>query len=94
LLNLPGYSGGGGEHQKENAMEIVEYQGWKRNVRLASAKIELVATLEVGPRVIHLAVTGGKNLFKTYTEQMGKRGEKAWQIRGGHRRSPCRGGLS
>jgi len=66
-------------------MEIIEYGGWKRNVRLANPKIELVATLDCGPRIIHLAVPGGPNVFKQYADQMGKAGEAAWQIRGGHR---------
>jgi hypothetical protein len=66
-------------------MDIIEYGGWKRNVRLANPKIELVATLDVGPRIIHLAVPGGPNVFKQYADQMGKAGEAAWQIRGGHR---------
>jgi hypothetical protein len=66
-------------------MEIIEYGGWKRNVRMANPKIELVATLDCGPRIIHLAVPGGPNVFKQYADQMGKAGEAAWQIRGGHR---------
>ncbi len=66
-------------------MDIVEYKGWTRNLRLANPKLELVATLDVGPRVIHLAVPGGPNLFKNYPEQMGRTGEAEWQIRGGHR---------
>jgi len=66
-------------------MEVVEYKGWKRNVRLANGKVELVATLQVGPRIIHLAPTGGKNLFMNYRDQMGTRGEKTWRNRGGHR---------
>jgi len=66
-------------------MDIIEYGGWKRNVRLANPKIELVATLDCGPRIIHLAVPGGPNVFKQYADQMGKAGEAAWQIRGGHR---------
>jgi len=66
-------------------MEIVEYGGWKRNVRLTNGKVELVATLDVGPRLIHLAAPGGPNVMKNYPEQMGKSGEPEWQIRGGHR---------
>jgi len=66
-------------------METIEFGGWKRNVRLANPKIELVATLDVGPRIIHLAVPGRPNVFKQYADQMGKAGEAAWQIRGGHR---------
>ena len=65
--------------------EIVAYKGWKRNLHLANGAIELVATLEVGPRIIHLAAPGGKNVFKNYPTMLGKAGEKAWQIRGGHR---------
>ena len=66
-------------------MEVVEYGGWKRNVRLANGKVELVATLQVGPRIIRLAARGGKNVFKNYDEQLGRTGETEWQIRGGHR---------
>jgi len=47
-------------------MEIVAYKGWQRNVRLANKHIELIATLDVGPRIIHLAVPGGKNVMKNY----------------------------
>ncbi|MBE3071122.1 MAG: hypothetical protein IMZ66_12885 [Planctomycetes bacterium] len=67
------------------SMEIIEHGGWKNNIRLANRKIELIATLDVGPRIIHLAVPGKKNVFKQYDEQMGQAGERAWQIRGGHR---------
>ncbi len=66
-------------------MDIVEYKGWERNVRLANDAVELVATLEVGPRVLHLAVPGGANVFKNFDEQMGAAAENEWQIRGGHR---------
>lgn len=66
-------------------MDIIEFHSWPRNLRLANRQVELVATLDVGPRVLHLAVPGCKNVFKTYADQLGEAGEKAWQIRGGHR---------
>lgn len=66
-------------------MEIVRYKGWQRNIRLTGKQIELIATLDVGPRIIHLAVPGGKNVMKNYPDMMGKTGEREWQIRGGHR---------
>jgi hypothetical protein len=66
-------------------MEIVSYKGWPRNVRLANARLELVATLDVGPRIIHMAVPGGRNVFKNYPDMLGGTGEKEWMIRGGHR---------
>jgi len=66
-------------------MEIVEYKGWKRNVRLANGAVELIVTLEVGPRVIYLATPGGENVFMNYPDEMGKSGEPEWHNRGGHR---------
>jgi hypothetical protein len=66
-------------------VEKVEYKGWKNNLRLSNGDIELIATLDVGPRVISYRPAGGKNVFKEFDAQIGKSGEKDWQIRGGHR---------
>jgi len=66
-------------------MDIVEYEGWKRNLRLRNAHVELGVTLEVGPRIIHFSTSDAPNVFKNYDEQMGRSGEAEWQIRGGHR---------
>jgi hypothetical protein len=66
-------------------VEKIEYQGWKNNLRLANGEAELVITLDVGPRLISYQHSGGTNVFKEYGEQLGKTGEKDWQIRGGHR---------
>jgi hypothetical protein len=64
---------------------VVEYKGWKNNLRLDNGDVELIVTLDVGPRVISYRPAGGKNVFKEYEGQLGKSGEKDWQIRGGHR---------
>jgi hypothetical protein len=66
-------------------MEIVPYNGWERNVRLANAALELVVTQDVGPRVIRFALQGERNVFAEIEGQQGGRGEDAWMIRGGHR---------
>lgn len=66
-------------------VERVEYRGWKNNLRLSNGEAELIITLDVGPRIISYTLAGGKNVFKNYDDQMGKTGEKEWQIRGGHR---------
>lgn len=66
-------------------MEVVEYRGWKNNVKLSNSDVELIATLDVGPRVISYSLPGGFNVMKNYGEMMGKSGEPEWQIRGGHR---------
>jgi hypothetical protein len=66
-------------------MDIVEYRGWKHNLRLANGNAELIVTLDVGPRVISYRLADGVNVFKNYDSQMGGTGEAEWQIRGGHR---------
>jgi hypothetical protein len=66
-------------------VEKVEYKGWKNNLRLSNGDVELIVTLDVGPRVISYRLANGTNVFKEYAEQMGKSGEDEWQIRGGHR---------
>jgi hypothetical protein len=66
-------------------MEIVPFAGWSRNLRLANPSVELIVSLEVGPRILRFARPGGPNPFKEYTEQQGKTGETEWMIRGGHR---------
>jgi hypothetical protein len=66
-------------------MDIVEYRGWKNNARLSNGDVELIVTLDVGPRVIAYRLPGGANVMKNYDEMMGGTGEAEWQIRGGHR---------
>jgi hypothetical protein len=63
----------------------VEYRGWRNNLQISNGTVELVMTLDVGPRIIRFGYIGGQNVFKEYEEQMGKSGEDSWQIRGGHR---------
>lgn len=66
-------------------MERIEFGGWPNCLRLANEEIELVATTDVGPRVIRLAFIGGRNLFKTFDETLGLSGGSDWRIYGGHR---------
>jgi hypothetical protein len=65
--------------------EIIPYAGWPRNLRIANADVELVVTLDVGPRVIRYAAPGGRNLFGETPDHLGKSGEPHWMPRGGHR---------
>ena len=65
--------------------EEIEYGGWARCLRLANDLIELVVTLEVGPRVLRLGFRDGENLFKEFAEQRGATGGDAWRSYGGHR---------
>ncbi|CAN5521878.1 hypothetical protein BH11PLA2_BH11PLA2_21770 [soil metagenome] len=66
-------------------MQIVEYRGWKNNLLLTNGEVELIVTLDVGPRVICYRVPGGFNVMKNYQQMMGGTNEPEWQIRGGHR---------
>ena len=66
-------------------IEKVSYRGWANCLRLFNRDVELVLTTDVGPRVIRYGFIGGQNLFKEFAEQMGRCGEAAWQLRGGHR---------
>jgi hypothetical protein len=66
-------------------IEKVPYQGWKNCYRMTDGQVELIVTSDVGPRVIRFGFVGGQNLFKEFSEQLGKSGEPKWQARGGHR---------
>ena len=59
--------------------------GWNQVLVLANNEVELLITLDVGPRIISYRHQSGLNLFKTFDDQLGKSGEPDWQIRGGHR---------
>src|SRR3989442_10555059 len=62
----------------------VAYKGWKNCCRIANGTVELIVTLDVGPRIIRFGFVGGPNEFKEYDGQLGKRGGKQWRIYGGH----------
>jgi hypothetical protein len=66
-------------------IEPTHFKGWENCWRIANPEIELIVTADIGPRVIHGAVAGRRNLFKNFEEQMGGRGEATWMSRGGSR---------
>jgi len=65
--------------------EIISHAGWSRNLLLANDLVELVATLDVGPRVISCKYPGGENIFKIFDAELGSSGEDRFVLRGGHR---------
>ncbi len=76
-------------------VEQVEYRGGKRNVQLSNGDVMLIATLEVGPRIICDRLKGGRNVFKEYEDQLRPLGRTRGDLgaasgrprahRGGHR---------
>ncbi len=67
------------------ALDYVRFGGWENNVLLCNDRVEVIITLDVGPRVISYRRSAGENVFKTFADQLGGVGESAWQARGGHR---------
>lgn len=66
-------------------IEPVAFRGWPHALRLANDKVELIVTLDVGPRILSYALQGGVNVFNIYEDQAGGTGEPQWRNRGGHR---------
>jgi hypothetical protein len=66
-------------------ISIVPYQGWSRVARLTNGTVDLLVTLEVGPRVIRFGFVDGPNEFVEYPDQMGRSGETVYRSYGGHR---------
>ena len=67
------------------SLEKVAYGGWDNCIRLSDGNLELIITVDVGPRVIRLGVPGGQNLFKENADEMGKTSGTQWMAFGGHR---------
>ena len=66
-------------------IEKTNFKGWPNSYRITNGEVELIVTTDVGPRVMHYGFVGGRNVFKEFTEMLGKSGETTWQARGGHR---------
>ena len=66
-------------------MEIIAYGGWEKCIRLSNGKIELIITLEVGPRIIRFGFVDGENIFYEDSNQMGKTLGDVFRLYGGHR---------
>jgi hypothetical protein len=66
-------------------IETVDFGGWPNCIRLSNGEIEMIATTDVGPRIIRLGFVGGQNLFHNYPATLGKTGDPEWNNYGGHR---------
>lgn len=66
-------------------IEKKEYKGWKNCIKASNGVIELIATTDVGPRIIHFGFVGEKNELCEVKAHSGKKGGDEWRIYGGHR---------
>ncbi len=62
---------------------VVEYGAWKRCARLTNGVVEVLATLDAGPRILRYGFVGGQNLLKEYGG--GPVAGDRWHLYGGHR---------
>jgi len=64
---------------------IIPYGGWKRCLQISNGVMDLVITLEVGPRIIRCGFKDDRNHFVEYPEQRGRTGDSQHHSYGGHR---------
>ncbi|MFQ3586899.1 MAG: hypothetical protein SNJ74_07855 [Fimbriimonadaceae bacterium] len=66
-------------------METVPFGGWDRCAKLTAGRVEIIVTLEVGPRVLYLGIDGGPNQLHVNAKDAGIRGGTEYHSFGGHR---------
>ena len=66
-------------------MERLAYKGWQNCYQIESGDCKMIATADVGPRIVHLSRGTGENLLKLFENQIGKTGGDEWRLVGGHR---------
>lgn len=59
--------------------------GWENCYSISDGEIEMIATADVGPRIISFGYKGQRNFFKLFDHQLGKSNDAEWMIYGGHR---------
>ena len=69
----------------EVKIERVEYGGWPKCIRMSNNTVELIATTDVGPRIIRYGFIGKDNEFYENPAELGKTNSKEWLAFGGHR---------
>ena len=66
-------------------MDVKPYAAWSKCLHLSNGKVDVAATLEVGPRIIRCGWNGERNLFKEFDGQPTESGTDEWRCYGGHR---------
>ena len=66
-------------------LEQIRYGGWNNCYRLANDVVDLIVTADVGPRIIRFGFLDQVNMFKEFSDQLGKTQGDQWLPFGGHR---------
>lgn len=65
--------------------EKIPFSGWANCVRISNDLVELIATTDVGPRILFFGRKGGANQLVVIPETAGLTGGDQWRLYGGHR---------
>lgn len=63
----------------------LEYKGWPNCIKITNGSIDLIATTDVGPRIIYFGYSGLRNELFELEEDIGKIGGDSYRLYGGHR---------
>ncbi|MEW5979928.1 MAG: hypothetical protein AB1898_29380 [Acidobacteriota bacterium] len=66
-------------------VQKIAFKGWPNCYRVSNGTIELVATADIGPRIIFFGFSGERNLFHVFEETAGETAAEGWRNYGGHR---------
>ncbi len=66
-------------------VHLVSYGGWENCVKISNDHVELIITVDIGPRIIRYGFLGQENEMCEIKSTMGLTGGDQWRIYGGHR---------
>lgn len=66
-------------------IEKIPYAGWQNCYRIDNSIVQIIATSDVGPRIIFFGFKGKENMFHENLAELGTTGGNAWVAYGGHR---------
>jgi hypothetical protein len=67
------------------SIEKIAYGGWENCLRVSNRLVEIVATTDIGPRIIRYGFVGQPNEFCEVDHDRGRTGGEEWRMYGGHR---------
>ena len=70
---------------EEVTAKKISYGGWDNCILMTNGTVDLIATTDVGPRIIFYGFTGKENEFFEVKDNLGKTSQKEWLPFGGHR---------
>jgi hypothetical protein len=65
--------------------EKYNWGGWQNCLHLSNGEIDIVATTDIGPRIMRCGFEGQKNLLLELKDEMGKKGGDEFRLYGGSR---------